>query len=83
MLCQLSYGPSASDCTGGRGRALYTQGMARGKRPSLGALFLVLAAAFAGIAFVAADSGGAAWAVAFAAGVLAVWMGELAFRTLR
>ncbi len=57
--------------------------MSRGKRPSLGALFIFIAAGFAGIAFVAADAGGAAWAVAFAAGVLALWMGELALRALR
>jgi hypothetical protein len=57
--------------------------VSRGKRPSLGALFMVLAAGFAGIAFVAADAGGAAWAVAFASGVLALWMAELALRALR
>jgi hypothetical protein len=57
--------------------------VSRGKRPSLGALFILIAAGFAGIAFVAADAGGSAWAVAFAAGVLALWMGELALRALR
>ena len=56
---------------------------ARAKRPSLGALFLVLAASFAGLAFVAAQAGGEAWVIAVAAGVLAAWMGELAFRALR
>ena len=57
--------------------------VSRGKRPSLGALFMFLAAGFAGVAFVAADAGGPAWAVAFASGVLALWMGELALRALR
>jgi hypothetical protein len=57
--------------------------VSRGRRPSLGALFIFLAAGFAGIAFVAADAGGSAWAVAFASGVLALWMGELALRALR
>jgi len=44
---------------------------------------MVLAAGFAGIAFIAADAGGTAWAVAFASAVLALWMGELALRALR
>ena len=57
--------------------------MARGKRPSLGALFLLLAAGFAGIAVYAARTGGEAWVIAVAAGVLAAWMSELAFRALR
>ena len=57
--------------------------MARGKRRSLGALFVLIAAGFAGIAFVAARAGGTAWVVAAAAAVLAAWMGELAFRALR
>ena len=57
--------------------------MRRSKRPSLGALFVLLAAGFAGIAFYAAQAGGQAWVIAVAAGVLALWMGELAFRALR
>ena len=43
----------------------------------------MLAAGFAGIGFIAASEGGRAWVIAVAAGALAVWMGELAFRTLR
>jgi hypothetical protein len=70
VLCQLSYGPRRSHDTPVR------------RRP-LGALFLMLAAGFAGIGFVAAREGGRAWVIAVAAGALAVWMGELAFRTLR
>jgi len=57
--------------------------MARSKRPSLGALFLCLAAAFAGIAYVAARAGGTAWVIAAAAIVLALWTAELAYRSLR
>ena len=57
--------------------------MARPKRPSLGALFLILTAAFAGIAYVSAREGGRAWVIAVAAAALAVWMGELAYRALR
>ncbi len=57
--------------------------MARRKRPALGALFFLLAAGFAGITYKAAVAGDAAWIVAGAAAVLAVWMGELAFRAFR
>ncbi|HXV58341.1 MAG TPA: hypothetical protein VD704_10780 [Gaiellaceae bacterium] len=53
------------------------------RRRPLGALFLVLAGAFAAVAVYAALSGGAAWVVALAAAALAVWMGDLAFRSLR
>jgi hypothetical protein len=57
--------------------------VARGKRPSLGALFLLLALSFGGLAYAAATAGGQAWVIAVASGVLALWMAELAFRTLR
>ena len=57
--------------------------MARSKRRPLGALFVLLAAGFAGIAVYAAQAGGQAWVVAGASAVLAVWMAELAFRALR
>ena len=57
--------------------------MAQGKRPALGALFLVLTVLFAGVAYTAARAGSAAWIVAGASALLAVWMAELAFRTLR
>jgi hypothetical protein len=53
------------------------------KRRPLGALFLLLAAGFAAVAVAAALAGGGAWVVAVAAGVLAAWMGESAFRMLR
>ena len=65
------------------GGALDCGPVARGRRRSLGVLFVVLAVGFAGIALVAARAGGQAWVIAVAAGVLAAWMGELAFRTLR
>jgi hypothetical protein len=57
--------------------------VARGPRRSLGALFVLLAAGFAGIAVVAAAAGGGAWVIAVASGVLGAWMAELAFRALR
>jgi hypothetical protein len=53
------------------------------RRRPLGALFLVLAAGFAAIGVYAALAGGTAWIVAVAAVVLALWMGESAFRMLR
>ena len=53
------------------------------RRRPLGALFAVLAVGFAAVAVYAALSGGAAWVVAVAAGVLAVWLGESALRSLR
>jgi hypothetical protein len=49
----------------------------------LGALFLLLAACFAGMAVWAARAGGGAWIIAAAAGLLALWLGEQAFRALR
>jgi hypothetical protein len=57
--------------------------MARSKRPALGALFLVLTVLFAGVAYAAARAGSAAWIVAGAAALLAVWMAEQAFRAFR
>jgi hypothetical protein len=57
--------------------------VSRRKRPALGALFLLLAIGFAGLAYAAAVAGDAAWIVAGAAALLAVWMGEQAFRALR
>ena len=54
----------------------------RGRSP-LGGLFLLIAAGFAGVAVAAALAGGAAWVIAGAAALLAVWMGELALRALR
>jgi hypothetical protein len=56
------------------------------QRKSLGALFLLLAAVFAGGAFTAgaAQGGGAAhWVVAVAAGVIALWFVGLCVRSFR
>jgi hypothetical protein len=53
------------------------------RRRPLGALFLVLASGFAAIGVYAALAGGTAWIVAVAAVVLALWLGESAFRMLR
>ena len=61
----------------------YTHRVARRKRPALGALFVLLAAGFGGITYAAAAAGDAAWIVAGAAAVLAVWAAEHAFRAFR
>ena len=53
------------------------------QRRALGALFLLLAVMFAGIAFAAAAAGGGAWVVAVAAAAIGVWIGTLSFRALR
>ena len=45
--------------------------MARGSRPALGGLFLLIAVGFAGIAVAAALAGGGAWVIAVASGLLA------------
>ena len=56
------------------------------QRRALGALFLLLAIGFAGIAFAAgygARDVGAGWVIALAAVALAVWFASMAFRALR
>jgi hypothetical protein len=53
------------------------------RRRSLGPLFSLLAVGFFGIGVYAASAGGGAWVIAVAASALAVWMGELAYRTFR
>ncbi len=53
------------------------------RRRPLGALFAVLALGFLLLGLYAADAGGAAWVIAAASVLLALWMGELAFRMLR
>jgi hypothetical protein len=52
-------------------------------RRALGLLFTVLAAGLALVAVFSGLEGGDAWVIALAAGVLAVWMGDLARRALR
>jgi hypothetical protein len=78
------------DCKQLPERASFEAGLAhrlccvsRPGRAPLGALFLLIAAGFAGIAVYAAQAGGSAWIIALAAGVLAGWMGDLAFRAFR
>jgi hypothetical protein len=56
------------------------------QRRALGALFLLLAIGFAGIAFAAAFGArhkGAGWAIALAAAALAVWFASMALKALR
>jgi hypothetical protein len=56
------------------------------QRRALGALFLVLAALFAGVAvaaFQAARDQPGVWVVALAAAILAAWLASMAFRAWR
>jgi hypothetical protein len=56
------------------------------QRRALGALFLLLAIGFAGIAFAAAWGArnvGAGWIIAVAAVALAAWFASMAFRALK
>jgi hypothetical protein len=56
------------------------------QRPALGALFLLLALGFAGVAAAAAQgsaSPAARWVIAVAAGAIALWLASLAWRALR
>ncbi len=48
----------------------------------MGLLFAALAAGLAVVAIFAAREGGGAWAIAFAAAALALWLGDLARRAL-
>jgi hypothetical protein len=52
-------------------------------RRALGLLFAALSAGLALVAVFSALEGGGALVIALAAGVLAVWMGDLARRALR
>jgi hypothetical protein len=52
------------------------------QRRALGLLFAVLAAGLLLVATAAAREGGAAWVVALAAAVLALWLVDLARRAL-
>jgi hypothetical protein len=65
----------------------YSQILAAGQqRKSLGALFLLLAAIFAGGAFTAgaaSGSGAGHWIVAVAAGAIAIWFVGLSVRAFR
>ena len=58
----------------------------RAPRRALGALFLVLALSFGGVAAAAVDAAGrepGLIVIALAAGALALWLGSLAVRSLR
>lgn len=50
------------------------------QRVALTVLFAVIATALALVAVWSASAGGRAWVIALAAGVLALWMGDLARR---
>jgi hypothetical protein len=56
------------------------------QRPALGALFLVLAAMFAGISIAAGSAARdqpGLWLVTAAAGVIALWLASLSLRAFR
>lgn len=55
--------------------------MAGPRRRPLGALFVLIAVGFAGLAAYAATA--SSWIIAAAAGVLCLWMADLAVRQLR
>ncbi len=73
MLCQLSYAPgSIPECS-----------LASMQRGALGLLFTVLALGLGAVAVFSALAGGRAWIIAAAALGLALWLADLARRTLR
>ena len=56
------------------------------QRRALGALFLLLAIGFAGVAFAAAYGAGseaAGWTIVLASAALSVWLATMAFRALK
>jgi hypothetical protein len=56
------------------------------QRRALGALFLLLALGFGGIAFAAvygARDEGVGWAIALAAAAMCIWLASMAFRALK
>ncbi|HET7856119.1 MAG TPA: hypothetical protein VFL41_06645 [Gaiellaceae bacterium] len=59
--------------------------MALSQRRALGALFLLLAAIFAGVAFTAfaAEFDVVVWGIGAAAGAIALWLLSLSFQALR
>jgi hypothetical protein len=81
VLYQLSYCPSVGspDCTRAPSRRLGL--VAAPRRRALGLLFLGLAALFVVVTVFAVVGG--QWIIAVAAGVIGVWMADLAYRTVR
>jgi hypothetical protein len=53
------------------------------RRRPLGALFAVLAVGFLLLGLYAADSGGIGWVIAVPTVFIALWMGELAYKSLK
>ena len=81
MLYQLSYTPGLGRIV--RAGIVDRRMAAPSQRRALGALFLVIAAAFFGFAATAASAGGRAWVIAIVAGILALWMLQLSWQMLR
>jgi hypothetical protein len=73
VLCQLSYAPGLGDeCS-----------LVSVQRRALGILFAALALALGAIGLLSALTGGRAWVVAVTAVGLALWLADLARRSLR
>jgi hypothetical protein len=84
VLCQLSYAPTGSALSVVATFGARVAAVAASQRRALGALFLILAVFFAGIAvtaFGAEDR--AVWVVGVAAAAIALWLASLAARALR
>jgi hypothetical protein len=75
--------PSAHHSVSAPSGRPYTPDVPRRSRSPLGGLFLVLAAVFVVVAVLAAQAGGTALVIAVASAILALWMGEQAYRALR
>jgi hypothetical protein len=72
VLCQLSYAPgSIPECS-----------LDPVQRRALGLLFALLALGLAAVGVLSALAGGRAWIVAVAAVGIAIWLADLARRTL-
>ena len=81
MRYQLRHAPGLrGDCTGVAATLSEGQYARAVQRRALGVLFTAIAVSLALVAVWSALSGGRAWVIAFAAGALALWMGDLARR---
>ena len=81
MLCQLSYAPGLERRIVLASRSSLARVRAPSQRRALGALFLILAALFGGIAVAAA--GADVWVIAVAGAALALWLLSLSVRAFR
>ena len=81
MRYQLRHAPGLpGDCTGVATSFPEREYAPAVQRRALGVLFSLIAVSLALLAVWSALSGGRAWVIAFAAGAIALWMGDLARR---